>query len=94
MGSAMTDPSARQATAPVSDMHKLVAQAAAAAALKRQSQHQSQQQQQLQSDSGLLLKQDAATQAYLPTASQVLLQLTVITCALPDPTSMCMQLFL
>ena len=103
MASAVIDTSARQAVAPVSDMHKLVAQAAAAAALlKRHSQHQSQQQQQhspllqqqLQSESGLLLQQDAATQADLPPASQVLSQLAVTTCALPTPTCVCMQLFL
>jgi len=95
VGSAMTDTRTRQAMAPVSDMHKLVAQAAAAAALKRQSQYQSQQQQQhspllqqqLQSKSGLLLQQDAATQADLPPASQVLSQLAVTTCALPKPTA-------
>ena len=91
MGSAMTDTSARQAVAPVSDMHKLVAQAAAAAALKRQSQHQCQQQQhhsallqqQLQSKSGLLLQQDAATQADLPPASQVFRQLADIRSSKP-----------
>jgi len=102
VASAASDTSARQAVAPVSDMHKLVAQAAAAAALKRQSQHHSQQQQQhspllqqqLQSKSGLLLRQDAGTQADLPPASQVLPQLAVTTCALPNPTSVCMQLFL
>jgi len=111
VASAVIDTSARQAVAPVSDMHKLVAQAAAAAALlKRHSQHQSQQQQQhspllqqqhspllqqqLQSESGLLLQQDAATQADLPPASQVLSQLAVTTCALPTPTCVCMQLFL
>ncbi|KAL0037551.1 hypothetical protein WJX77_002149 [Trebouxia sp. C0004] len=84
VASAVTDTSARQAVAPVSDMHKLelVAQAVAAAALTRQSQHQSQQQQQhlpllqqqLQSKSRLLLQQDAATQADLPPASQATLE--------------------